>query len=298
MSVETAPERANPVVHHETPPRAATPAVTQPELESPPLDLAQSEAPPVARSQLESLPVAREQDAPQSRRSRLTLRRLILPGALVILLVAAFVGWSAYRQGQLYVSTDNAQLTGTPIQVGSMNAGRVDALMPTVGSTVHKGDTLAQVALPTNIGTAQNGQPELDFLASGNSTVDVQAPVDGVVLAVPTTPGATVQAGQPLVTMVDPTQLWVNANIEETSIDRLKVGQPVTVHVDALGADVPGRVEAITPATANTFSLLPSANSSGNFTKVTQLVPVRIALNLGSQPGLLGSSVEVKIRAA
>jgi multidrug resistance efflux pump len=44
--------------------------------------------------------------------------------------------------------------------------------------------------------------------------------------------------------------------------------------------------------TANTFSLLPSANSSGNFTRVTQLVPVRIALNLGSQPALLGSSVE------
>jgi multidrug resistance efflux pump len=143
---------------------------------------------------------------------------------------------------------------------------------------------------------AQNGQPELGFLPGGDSTVDVQAPLDGVVLAVPATPGATVQAGQALVTMVDPSQLWVSANIEETSIDRLKVGQAVSVHVDALGTDVPGRVEAITPATANTFSLLPSSSSSGNFTKVTQLVPVRIAVNLGSRPALVGSSVEVKIR--
>lgn len=99
-------------------------------------------------------------------------------------------------------------------------------------------------------------------------------------------------------TIVDPTQLWVNANIEETNIGRVKVGQPVVVHIDALNADVPGKVEAVTPATANTFSMLPSSNASGNFTKVIQLVPVRIAVNLGNQPLLLGANVEVKIRVA
>ena len=52
----------------------------------------------------------------------------------------------------------------------------------------------------------------------------------------------------------------------------------------------------VTPATANTFSLLPSSNASGNFTKVIQLVPVRISVNLGNQPLLLGANVEVKIR--
>jgi multidrug resistance efflux pump len=72
----------------------------------------------------------------------------------------------------------------------------------------------------------------------------------------------------------------------------------VTVHVDALGADVPGKVEAVTPATANTFSLLPASNASGNFTKVTQLVPVRISVNLGNHPLLLGANVEVKIKVA
>ena len=98
--------------------------------------------------------------------------------------------------------------------------------------------------------------------------------------------------------MVDPSQLWVNANIDETSVDRVKVGQQVTVHVDALNKDVPGRVESITPATASTFSLLPTSNTSGNYTKVTQEVPVRISVNLGNQPVLLGSSVEVKIQVA
>ena len=84
--------------------------------------------------------------------------------------------------------------------------------------------------------------------------------------------------------------MWVNANIEETNIGRLKVGQPVIVHVDALNADIPGRVEAVTPATANIFSLLPSSNASGNFTKVIQLVPVRVSVNLGNQPMLLGAN--------
>jgi multidrug resistance efflux pump len=227
---------------------------------------------------------------------RLNLRRLILPVGAIALVAASYFGFSMYREGQLYVSTDNAQLTGTPVQVGAMNAGRVESIVPTVGSAVHKGDTVAQVALPSQIGAAQNGQPKLGFLNAGDSTVSVQSPIDGVVMAVPTTPGATVQAGQALLTVVDPSQIWVNANIEETNVDRLKVGQAVTVHVDALNRDVPGRVESITPATASSFSLLPMSSASGNFTKVTQLVPVRISVNLGNQPVLLGSSAEVKIR--
>ena len=86
-----------------------------------------------------------------------------------------------YREGQLYVSTENAQFTGTPVQVGAMNAGRVDSVTPTVGSTVHKGETIAKVELPSQVGTAQNGQPKLGFLDAGDSTVSVQSPIDGVV---------------------------------------------------------------------------------------------------------------------
>jgi multidrug resistance efflux pump len=118
------------------------------------------------------------------------------------------------------------------------------------------------------------------------------------VIAEPVAVGATVSAGQAIVSIVDPSDLWVNANIEETNIARVRVGQPVTVHVDALNADVPGKVFAVTPATAGVFSILPTTNTSGNFTKVTQLVPVRISVNLGNQPLLLGANVEVKIRTA
>jgi multidrug resistance efflux pump len=218
--------------------------------------------------------------------------------AAIVVVAAAVFGFNTYREGQLYVSTENAQLTGQPVQVGAMNAGRVEAIMPNIGGIVHKGDVIAQVSLPSQVGMGQNGQPKMGFLGAGDTRVDVQAPFDGVVIAEPAAVGSNVAAGQSIVTMVDPTQLWVNANIEETNIGKLKVGQTVSVHVDALGTDIPGRVEALTPATANTFSLLPNSNASGNFTKVTQLVPVRISVNLGNQPLLLGANVEVKIRVA
>jgi multidrug resistance efflux pump len=223
---------------------------------------------------------------------------VLLPVLAVVLIAAALFGFNTYREGQLYVSTENALLTGQPVQVGSMNAGRVESIVPSIGSSVRKGDVIAQVALPSQVGMGQNGQPKMGFLGAGDTRVDVQAPIDGIVIAEPVGIGATVAAGQAIVSIVDPTQLWVNANIEETNIGKLKIGQPVTVHVDALSADIPGRVEAVTPATANTFSLLPSSNASGNFTKVIQLVPVRISVNLGNQPLLLGANVEVKIRVA
>ena len=231
-------------------------------------------------------------------RPRLFTRRVLLPLVGVVLVVAGVVGYSIYREGQLYVSTDNAQLTGQPIQVGSMNAGQVTAVLPTIGSTVHRGDVVAQVALPSQIGTAQNGTPKMGFLGAGDTRVDVQAPVDGLVIATPAAVGATVRTGDPIVTLIDPNQMWVTANIEETNIGRIRVGQPVQVHVDALNADVPGKVEAITPATAASASILPPSNASGNFNKVTQLVPVRISVNLGNQLALLGTSVEVKVRVA
>jgi len=232
------------------------------------------------------------------RRPKIFTRRVLLPVLLIIVLAVGFFAFNAIREGELYVSTENAQLSGQPVQVGAMNAGRVDAIMPNIGDSVHKGDVIASVALPSQVGVGQNGQPKMGFLGAGDTHVDVQAPVDGVVIAEPVAVGASVSAGQPIVSIVDPSELWVNANIEETNIARVKVGQPVTVHVDALNKDVPGKVVAVTPATAGVFSILPTSNTSGNFTKVTQLVPVRISVNLGNQPLLLGANVEVKIRVA
>ena len=231
-----------------------------------------------------------------SPRRRLRLRRILPIGAVIVLLIVAFFGFSMYRENAQYVSTDNAELSGRPIQVGSMTAGRLEQVNVRIGSSVKRNEVVASVALPSQTGVAQSGQPKLGFLGSADSHVDITSPVDGIVIGVAVADGATLAPGQQIVSIIDPRTLWVNANVDETNIGRVKVGQVVQVHVDALGTDVPGRVEAITPATAASFALLPTNNSSGNFTKVTQLVPVRIAVNLGNRPALLGTSVEVKIR--
>ncbi|HEV7665403.1 MAG TPA: efflux RND transporter periplasmic adaptor subunit [Chloroflexota bacterium] len=270
------------------------------EVQEPPTSVGEPSQTAAPSSTSRTVPQVEAAPAPAAARRRPALftRRVLLPVLAVILIGAAVFGFNTYREGQLYVSTDNAQLTAQPVQVGAMNAGRVEAILPSIGSRVQKGDVIAQVALPSQVGMGQNGQPKMGFLGVGDTRVEVQAPLDGIVIAVPVAVGTTVAAGQPIVSIVDPTQLWVTANIEETNINKVKVGQTVIVHVDALNADVSGKVEVITPATAATSSILPSSNASGNFTKVTQLVPVRVSVNRGNQPLLLGANVEVKIRVA
>ena len=115
--------------------------------------------------------------------------------------------------------------------------------------------------------------------------------------AVWTYPGAIISAGSPIVTLFDDSNIWVTANIDENKIDEVRPGQTVEVTVDSLGGTVlKGKVQGITPATASSFSLLPASNTSANFTKVSQVVPVRITLDNTDGLALIpGSSVEVKI---
>lgn len=89
----------------------------------------------------------------------------------------------------------------------------------------------------------------------------------------------------------------MTANIDENKIDEVRPGQIVEVTVDSLGGTVlKGKVEGISPATASNFSLLPASNTSANFTKVSQVVPVKITLdNTDGLTVIPGSSAEVKI---
>ena len=111
--------------------------------------------------------------------------------------------------------------------------------------------------------------------------------------------GQFIQAGQSLMTIVNSDIFWVVANFKETQVENLKVGQSVKIEIDGYPeADIKGKIESLSEATGARFSLLPPDNSSGNFVKVTQRVPVKISIeNIKEMRAFLkaGMSVDVSV---
>lgn len=107
----------------------------------------------------------------------------------------------------------------------------------------------------------------------------IRAPQDGRLGEVGVRLGQYVTAGTQLVFLVPPT-VWVMANFKEAQTARMAVGQPATIRVDALDrAELRGKVERIAPAAANEFAVIRADNATGNFVKVAQRIPVRIAID-------------------
>ncbi len=127
----------------------------------------------------------------------------------------------------------------------------------------------------------------------------VKAPFDGVVGNKSVQPGQYVQTGGRLLSLVPLDSAYVEANFKETQVARLKPGQRVVIRPDAYGErEVEGRVESIAPASGAEFSMLPPENATGNFTKIVQRLPVRIAVPAEvAREGILrpGLSVEVEV---
>ncbi|MFT5449416.1 MAG: membrane fusion protein (multidrug efflux system) [Gammaproteobacteria bacterium] len=124
----------------------------------------------------------------------------------------------------------------------------------------------------------------------------IRSTIDGVVDKTFVEPGEFVRQGQRLMVVHDPGTIWVEVNIKETQIARLRPGDLVQVTVDAYpDAKLGGRVESIGTSTTATYALLPNPNPSGNFTKVTQRLPVRITLDKADRRLHPGMMVEVRI---
>lgn len=110
--------------------------------------------------------------------------------------------------------------------------------------------------------------------------VDLVAPVDGMVARRSVQVGQRVQAGSPLMSVVTLDKVWVDANFKESQLQRIRLGQPVTLTADVYGQKVEyhGKVAGLGAGTGAAFALLPAQNATGNWIKVVQRVPVRIAL--------------------
>lgn len=202
---------------------------------------------------------------------RMILINVIL---LIILVGGGFTGYYFYNRSVTYLSTDNAQITGQQVSIASPASGKLVDWNAKTGDTFRKNEKMATVQ---TVGD------------KGPVNMDIKAPADGTIVQSNAVKNTIVGAGSPLAISYDLNKLWVTANIEETEIDNVEIGQDVDVYVDAYpNTSLKGKVQEIGLATAGTFSLLPSNNASGNYTKETQVIPVKISIdyNLDLVPGM------------
>jgi len=157
----------------------------------------------------------------------------------------------------------------------------------------------AQISLAQAL--VKQREAELILAQTQLSYAYVTAPCDGIVSRRSVEAGQYITIGQPLCSTIDNVHLWVTANFKETQVDDIRKGQPVEIHVDAYPSlKLKGKVESFIGATGAKFSLLPPDNSTGNFVKIVQRVPVRIAIteynNKQGQDLFPGLSVFVEVK--
>ncbi|HUW64549.1 MAG TPA: efflux RND transporter periplasmic adaptor subunit [Spirochaetia bacterium] len=218
-------------------------------------------------------------------------------GAVIVIGGLAGLGWYFYQSVNFF-STDNAQVTADMITVIPQVAGKLTSWNVNVGDSVKAGQVLGTQDVSTMVtSTATNPQTLANAAGSIIENAEIRSPIDGEVVQNDVISGQVVSPSTDLATIADTSHFYILANIEETSILRIKQGQAVDIHIDAYPhRDFQGYVETIEPATQTAFSPLPNLNTSGTYSKVTQLIPVKIEMaDVGNLELMLGMNAEVKI---
>ena len=163
---------------------------------------------------------------------------------------------AALDQANANIAAGDAQIAAAEANVGVLQAQRAEA------AGMLKSQQL----------TLQKAERDIGFTV-------LRAPYDGVVGNMAVQTGDLVTVGARLAAVVPVNALYIEANFKETQLAQLAPGETVEIRVDAIGSEpIKGTVESLAPASGSVFSLLPAENATGNFTKVVQRVPVRIAL--------------------
>ncbi len=182
-----------------------------------------------------------------------------------------------------------------------------DESLRAAGAVLSESSARAQAAAAPVAGVPLARQPDVEMAAATlrQAVLDLDrtrilAPRDGVTGPRVVQPGEHVSAGEAVATVVPVAHAWVDANFKESDLAQLRVGQPARLVADAYGGSVTyrGHVAGITPATGSALSLLPAQNATGNWIKVVQRVPVRIALDpaeLAKHPLQVGLSMTVDV---
>jgi multidrug resistance efflux pump len=221
--------------------------------------------------------------APVRRRSlkRATKIRLLVIGGIAVLAAAAFVVYYIFNTSN-YVTTDNAQIDGNQISINAPATGTLIDWRGQQGTDLHKNASVGRIQI-------QGGyvQPQMVIRSPADGTVAVDNGVEG----------SFVTAGTQLAIAYDSGGVFVTARVKETDIDKVQVGRAVDISVDAFPDEqLTGRVAEVKTGAAGVFSLFPQSNTSGNFQKVTQVIPVKITIdNLKNLPLVPGMNATVKI---
>lgn len=201
---------------------------------------------------------------------------------IIVLIVIGVVGFYFWNNATSYVSTDNAKVDGDQMKIASPASGEIKSLDVKQGDKLKKGDKVAEVAAQ-----GEGGQ---------SKEMSIKMPKDGTIVKTDGMEGSMAQAGNPIAYAYNLDDLYITANVDEKDVADIEKGNDVDVDIDGQKATVSGKVDQIGYATAASFSLMPSSNSDGNYTKVSQVVPVRISLDSEPSKNVVpGMNAEVKI---
>ncbi|TBL81708.1 efflux RND transporter periplasmic adaptor subunit [Paenibacillus thalictri] len=213
-------------------------------------------------------------------------KKIILLTILAIVLLGGGAGGTYYyAMASRYISTEDARIQGDLRAIYAPGAGKLLEWNYKEGDSFKKGDVLGIVETTP----ARGNTPAI--------TMDITAPEDGTIIQTNLIKDQMVSPSSALAMSTNLSQLYITANLQETEINDARIGNNVTIKVDAFpGVVLTGHVERLGLGTNSSFSLMPSSSSGGNFTKVIQRIPVRIAIDDNQGKRLVpGLNVVIKI---
>jgi len=214
---------------------------------------------------------------------------LSVAGIIPVILALWVAGFDvAYQLGH-YVVSDDAVVAGDLVQASAPSTGQVVDLLVDVGEPVERGQALVSLAA----GSPAVAQPSI----GPRLATRVRAPSEGTVVFLPVERGQTVSAGQPVAVLADLQQLWIIANVDETSFKSVQPHQRAEVYLPALDRTFNGQVVEILPAAAGLSGngTTPIRPAAGGTTKTTPQLPVRVAFDYDGADVLPGMTATVKI---